>query len=197
MKPQKIDLEGAEKFEVSNLAYAVKSLMRYKDKTVIISGGGNSAIDWANELEPIAKKVYLTYRKESLSGHEAQINQLVNSSATCFYNTSITKLVACENQEAIEYVEMTNHVTGEIESLSIDEVIINHGYERDKALLENSEVSIELIDEYFISGNAASASSVEGIYAAGDILKHEGKLHYNSRGISRCGKCSKSGQTIY
>ncbi|RKL65721.1 thioredoxin reductase [Salipaludibacillus neizhouensis] len=177
LKPQKIDLEGAEKFEVSNLAYTVKSLMRYKDKTVIISGGGNSAIDWANELEPIAKKVYLTYRKESLSGHEAQINQLVNSSATCFYNTSITKLVACENQEAIEYVEMTNHVSGEIESLSIDEVIINHGYERDKALLENSEVSIELVDEYFISGNAASASSVEGIYAAGDILKHEGKLH--------------------
>ncbi len=49
---------GREGFEVSNLNYTVKSFNRFKDKTVIISGGGNSAIDWANELEPIAKKVY-------------------------------------------------------------------------------------------------------------------------------------------
>ena len=67
MKPQKLSIEGAERFEVSNLNYTVKSLKRFKGKTVIISGGGNSAVDWANELEPIAKKVYVTYRKEELS----------------------------------------------------------------------------------------------------------------------------------
>ena len=63
LNPQKLEIEGAERFEVSNLNYTVKSLKRFKDKTVMISGGGNSAIDWANELEPIAKKVYLTYQK--------------------------------------------------------------------------------------------------------------------------------------
>ena len=56
LNPQKLSIEGAERFEVSNLNYTVKSLKRFKNKTVIISGGGNSAIDWANELEPIAKK---------------------------------------------------------------------------------------------------------------------------------------------
>lgn len=56
LKPQKLSIEGAERFEVSNLNYTVKSLKRFKGKTVIISGGGNSAVDWANELEPIAKK---------------------------------------------------------------------------------------------------------------------------------------------
>lgn len=77
LKPQKLSIEGAERFEVSNLNYTVKSLKRFKGKTVIISGGGNSAVDWANELEPIAKQVYLTYRKEELSGHEAQVKQLL------------------------------------------------------------------------------------------------------------------------
>ena len=72
LNPIKLEIEGAERFEVSNLNYTVKSLKYFKDKTVIISGGGNSAIDWANELEPIAKKVYITYRKDSLKGHEAQ-----------------------------------------------------------------------------------------------------------------------------
>ncbi|MCV5434510.1 NAD(P)-binding domain-containing protein, partial [Escherichia coli] len=51
LKPQKLSIEGAERFEVSNLNYTVKSLKRFKGKTVIISGGGNSAVDWANELE--------------------------------------------------------------------------------------------------------------------------------------------------
>ncbi|PKJ53901.1 NAD(P)/FAD-dependent oxidoreductase [Bacillus sp. SN10] len=177
LKPQKLSIEGAERFEVSNLNYTVKSLKRFKDKTVIISGGGNSAVDWANELEPIAKKVYVTYRKEELSGHEAQVKQLLNSSAECFFHTSITKLIAGDNHEAIEYVELTNHETGEVSYLPIDEVIINHGYERDITLLENSELDVAIIDNYYIAGNANSESSVDGLYAAGDILKHEGKLH--------------------
>ncbi|HEF1904752.1 TPA: NAD(P)/FAD-dependent oxidoreductase [Bacillus cereus] len=177
LKPQKLSIEGAERFEVSNLNYTVKSLKRFKGKTVIISGGGNSAVDWANELEPIAKKVYVTYRKEELSGHEAQVKQLMNSSAECFFNTSITKLIAGDNHEAIEYIELTNHETGEVSHLPIDEVIINHGYERDITLLENSELDVAIIDNYYIAGNANSESSVDGLYAAGDILKHEGKLH--------------------
>ncbi|WP_338752256.1 NAD(P)/FAD-dependent oxidoreductase [Bacillus sp. FJAT-52991] len=177
LNPQKLEIEGAERFEVSNLNYTVKSLQRFKDKTVIISGGGNSAIDWANELEPIAKKVYITYRKEALSGHEAQVKQLMDSSAICFFHTAITKLIASENHEVIERVELTNHQTGEAITLDVDEVIINHGYERDTTLLDQSEINIERIDNYFVAGNASSESSIKGLYAAGDILKHAGKLH--------------------
>ena len=55
LNPLKLDIEGAERFEVGNLNYTVKSIQRFKGKTVVISGGGNAAIDWANELEPIAK----------------------------------------------------------------------------------------------------------------------------------------------
>ncbi|USK70272.1 NAD(P)/FAD-dependent oxidoreductase [Peribacillus asahii] len=177
LNPQRLAIEGAERFEVSNLNYTVKSLKRFKDKTVIISGGGNSAIDWANELEPIAKKVYLTYRKDVLAGHEAQVTQLMNSSAVCFLNTSITKLIADSSHETIERVQLTNHETQEVTYVSIDEVIINHGYEQDKTLLENSKLDIKLVDDYYIEGNASSESSVEGLYAAGDILKHDGKVH--------------------
>ncbi|WP_299092833.1 NAD(P)/FAD-dependent oxidoreductase [uncultured Metabacillus sp.] len=177
LNPQKLEIEGAEKFEVTNLHYTVKSLKRFKDKTVIISGGGNSAIDWANELEPIAKKVYLVYRKGVLTGHEAQATQLMNSSADCLFHTSISKLFACENHDVIERVELRNHETGDVSYFAIDEVIINHGYERDATLLKNTEVNISLADQYYIAGNAVSESSVEGIYAAGDILKHEGKLN--------------------
>lgn len=177
LNPQKLKIEGAERFEVSNLNYTVKSLQRFKGKTVMISGGGNSAIDWANELEPIAEKVYVTYRRDTLGGHEAQVGQLLSSTATCFLNSTISKLIACVNHERIELVELTNHETGAVTKLSIDEVIINHGYDRDTTLIKNSDVNIELVDNYYIAGNANSESSIEGIYAAGDILKHDGKLN--------------------
>lgn len=177
LKPQKLKIEGAERFEISNLNYTVKSIKSFKDKTVIISGGGNSAIDWANELEPIAKKVFITYRKDDFSGHEAQVTQLKGSSVECYCQTSITKLIACRNNACIKRVELTNHETGEISDIPIDEVIINHGYEQDAALLENSEVKIEMVDDYYIAGNVTSESSIPGLYAAGDILKHDGKVN--------------------
>jgi thioredoxin reductase len=177
LKPQKLHIEGAERFEVSNLHYTVKSLQYFKNKTVIVSGGGNSAIDWANELEPVARKVYLTHRKATLSGHESQITQLLSSSAQCFLNSTITKLSASNDQETIEQVELTNSETCKISYLSVDDVIINHGFDQDASLLENSELDIKLVDHFYIAGNAAGESSVKGLYAAGDILKHDGKLN--------------------
>ncbi|KGP72584.1 NAD(P)/FAD-dependent oxidoreductase [Pontibacillus yanchengensis] len=177
LNPQKLPIEGAERFEVTNLHYTIKSLQRFKDKTVIVSGGGNSAIDWANELEPVAKKVYLTYRKEQLKGHEAQITQLLSGSAQCFFQTSISKLHASDSHECIEEVELTNQQTGESFKVAVDDVVINHGFDRDAALLENSPLNLEIANDSFISGNARSESSVEGLYAAGDILTHEGKLN--------------------
>ncbi|WP_066155198.1 NAD(P)/FAD-dependent oxidoreductase [Halalkalibacter krulwichiae] len=177
LNPQKLPIEGAERFEVSNLHYTVKSLKRFKNKTVMISGGGNSAIDWANELEPVAKKVYLTYRNEQLKGHEAQVTQLHNSSASCLLQTEITKLIAGPDQDEIKQVELKNKQTGNVSLLEIDEVIINHGYERDSTLLGNSPLVVERIEDFYIKGTASGESSIPGLFAAGDILKHEGKLN--------------------
>ncbi|KAB7670694.1 NAD(P)/FAD-dependent oxidoreductase [Bacillus sp. B1-b2] len=175
--PQKLQIEGAERFEVSNLNYTVKSLMHFKDKVVVISGGGNSAVDWALELEPIAKEVYLTCRKDTLAGHEAKATEVLDSKVQCLFHTSITKLQANEGHERIDSVELTNSQTGEVKQVIIDEVVINHGYEMDSSLLKNSELEIEMLDNFYIAGNANSESSVPGLYAAGDILKHDGKVH--------------------
>ncbi|MBM7601796.1 thioredoxin reductase (NADPH) [Virgibacillus halotolerans] len=176
LKPTKLNIDNAERFEVTNLHYSVKSLGRFIGKTILISGGGNSAIDWANMLEPIAQKVYLTYRKDMLNGHEAQVTQLLNSTVECLFNTTIEKLVATPDDEKIDKVVLNRSEDNEKIEVVIDEVIINHGYERDKDLLENSELKIAMENEYCVAGSPMSETSVEGLYAAGDILNHQGKL---------------------
>lgn len=178
LKPQKLAIEGADRFEVSNLHYVVKSLRQFKDRHVVISGGGNAAIDWANELAPLAASVTVVYRKEAFTGaHEAQIEKLITSGAKCLFNTTICKLVADDQAETIDCVEVKDEVTGELVSLLVDEVIINHGYEIDAELLQNSSFDFEL-DEYSrVIGSDSSETSVPGIYAAGDILIHSSKVN--------------------
>lgn len=176
LKPNKLNIESAEQFEATNLHYTVKSFAHFKGKTILISGGGNTAIDWANMLEPIAKKVYLTYRKDMLTGHESEVTRLLNSTVECLFNTTIENLVATPNHEKIDKVVLNRSENGEKIELVIDEVIINHGYERDKDLLEKSALKIAMENEYSVAGNAMSETSIEGLYAAGDILHHQGKL---------------------
>ncbi len=177
IKPARLEIEGAERFELTNLHYTVKSLARFKGKTVLISGGGNAAVDWANELEPIAKKVYLTYRKEMLKGHEAEVSRLLHSSVECLLNTSIQKLIASGDHETIESVVLLSNEDGTKMNIKVDEILINHGYDRDKELTSSGGLNIEMANEYSVAGNPMSETSVPGLYAAGDILNHEGKLH--------------------
>ncbi|MBT2682182.1 NAD(P)/FAD-dependent oxidoreductase [Bacillus sp. ISL-37] len=177
LKPQKLKLEGAEKFEVSNLHYMVNSLKYFKNRTVVISGGGNSAIDWANALEPVAKKIYLVHRRDCFSGHESQVTQLINSTVECMFHSSITNLIADESRTSIAHVEITNQNSGEVLRLAVDDVLVNHGFDQDASLLQNSELEPKLIDDFYIDGTATSETSVPGLFAAGDILKHEGKLN--------------------
>ncbi|OWA37461.1 thioredoxin reductase [Saccharibacillus sp. O16] len=176
LKPTKLDIEGAERFEVTNLHYTVKSIARFKDKTVLISGGGHSAVDWANELAPFAKKVYLTYRKEELKGHEADVTRMRENGVELLLSASIKTLVANEDHSAIGTVVFEKNESKEAFELSVDDVIISHGYERDTELLKQSEIKIDM-NEYQILGSSSSETSVPGIFAAGDILHHDGKLH--------------------
>lgn len=79
INPQKLEIEGAEKYEMANLHYTVQSLKQFHNKRVLVSGGGNGAIDWAVELLDIAEEIIVAYRKDQLSAHEAQVVRLQES----------------------------------------------------------------------------------------------------------------------
>lgn len=175
LKPVKLQLDGAEKFEVTNLHYTVKSYARFQGKTVLISGGGDSALDWAGELSDVAQKVYLTYRKDAFKGHEATITKVRKNGVVCLLNTEIERLIA--SGEVIRRVVLRHRGDNTATELDVDEVIVCHGYEREKELVRNSKVDIRMKDEYCIAGTPLCETSVPGIFAAGDCIHYEGKLY--------------------
>ncbi|MEG0367277.1 MAG: NAD(P)/FAD-dependent oxidoreductase, partial [Coprobacillus sp.] len=174
LSPKKIGLSNEGHFEKTNLHYTVNGLANFRDKTVLISGGGKSAVDWANTLEPIAKRVIMTYRKGELTGHEAEIHRLLNSSAEIIYHTEIEDV---EGEDYIERAIIHQIETNERFHLEVDEVIINHGYDRDNDLYEQSPLQFTMHEQNGLAGSTCGDTSVPGIFAAGDSLNYDGKLH--------------------
>ncbi|WP_339177082.1 NAD(P)/FAD-dependent oxidoreductase [Oceanobacillus sp. FSL W7-1293] len=177
LEPIKLDIEGADRFEVSNLHYTVQSLDRFKDKKVIVSGGGDTAIDWATELEPIAEQVSLVYRGEEFKAMEAHIAHLEASSVHIYKNTKIEKLLADEEGHHVKEILTKNQKTGEKVRFEVDDLIINHGFDRELKFIKESPLKVELEQDFFVKGSGKAETNIAGLYAAGDILSFDGKVH--------------------
>ncbi|AVK86901.1 thioredoxin reductase [Lysinibacillus sp. B2A1] len=170
---QKLEIEGADKYEVTNLHYTVQELEIFRDKHVLISGGGNSAVDWANELEPIAASVTVVHRRDEFGGHEKRVLKMRDSSVCLKTPYEVVQLHG--DGELIQSVSIENKETGEIERIELDAIIVNHGLKCDYGALEKWGLNIE--DGVAIV-NEKRETNIEGIYGAGDFVDHPSKVRY-------------------
>lgn len=177
IKPLTLDIEGAERFELSNLNYVVQSIQKYKDKHILISGAGNSALDWACDLSEYAKSVTICYRKEEISGHEHMKNLLEKLDVIKKPSMVIKQLNSQPDKPVISEVVLEHVETKEQEVIPVEEVIISHGFDRESELLHNAQTKVNLVNDFFIEGLGNTQTSVPGIFGAGDILKHDAKAH--------------------
>lgn len=177
IKPLSLEIEGAERFELTNLNYVVQSISKFKDKHILISGSGNSALDWACDLSEYCKSVTICYRKEGISGHEHMQEELDKLNIIKKPSMSIKQLNSHPDKPVISEVVLEHLMTKEQEIIPVDEVIISHGFDQDADLLTNAQTKINLVEGYYIKGMGNSQSSVPGIFGAGDIVKHDAKVH--------------------
>lgn len=179
INPIKLHIEGAEKYEVSNLHYTIRGIQSFKDKTLLISGGGNSAIDWAKDLIGIAKHITVIYRGEKLSAHEAQIRYLEDNGVPIITNTQIKSLVANETKTKIQEVILENVVTKQLTTMVVDDVLVNHGYDRDLSFAFDPSITPERdsVYQYYLKTNGKGLTTVDGIYAVGDISQYDNKVY--------------------
>ena len=172
--PMKLDIEGAQKFEMTNLHYTIQQMERFLDKNVVISGGGNAAIDWAVELLLFAKKITIVYRGEEIKAHEAFLNQLKVENAEILMNAQIHSLHANVDKSSIERVIIKQH-NEKIERI-IDDVLICHGYDRNISLDFAENIEPKRQDKLFVSIGQCQ-TTVPGIFATGDIVSYKDKVN--------------------
>ncbi|MCQ6561815.1 NAD(P)/FAD-dependent oxidoreductase [Paenibacillus mendelii] len=173
LKMAKLELEGAERYEVSNLHYTVQELEPFRGKRVLISGGGNSAVDWANELEPIASQVTVAHRRHQFGGHEKNIVRMKNSSVDVLTPYELSQLYS-SNGETIERVTLRHIETGDAHQLEVDEVIVNHGLKSDFSGIKDWGLNM---DDWNVYVNSKLETNLPGIYGAGDFAYYDSKVN--------------------
>ncbi|ANA79374.1 NAD(P)/FAD-dependent oxidoreductase [Paenibacillus glucanolyticus] len=169
-QPRRLEVEGAEKYEKSNLHYFVNDLSRFKGKKVLISGGGDSAVDWALMIEPIAEQVTLVHRRDKFRAHEHSVEQLLASKVNIITPTEITELFG---EEAISKVTLSHIKTKETQEIEVDDVIVNFGFVSSLGPISEWGIAIE---SNSIVVDSRMETSIPGIFAAGDITTYPGKV---------------------
>ncbi|MDS9471703.1 NAD(P)/FAD-dependent oxidoreductase [Sporosarcina pasteurii] len=176
-QPRKIGLKEEAQFEGKTLHYGIKDLTVFKDKNIVVCGGGDSAVDWALMLEDIASSVTLIHRRERFTAHETSVNQLMDSKVEVKTSLSIKEIIG-ENGEVNELLVASRD--GNEERISTDHVIVNYG--NISSLGPLKEWGLEM-ERNSILVNTKMETNMEGIYAAGDVTTFDGKVKLIAVGL--------------
>ncbi|MFJ7683919.1 NAD(P)/FAD-dependent oxidoreductase [Peribacillus butanolivorans] len=176
-QPRKLKISTEEKFEGKNLHYFVDNLNSFTEKDVVVFGGGDSAVDWALMLEPIANNVTIAHRREKFRAHEHSVENLTNSTVNV-----MTPYVPVElrGSKEIEYVVLENVNNGQESIQKVDAVVVNYGFISSLGPIKDWGLEIE---KNAIVVNSRMETNIPGIYAAGDICTYDGKVKLIASGF--------------
>jgi thioredoxin reductase (NADPH) len=173
-EPRKPNLENIDKYEENGLVYKIINKDDFQDKNVIISGGGDSALDWTLELSKIAKKVTLIHRRNEFRGAVESVKQIQKLKDKNIVDViTPAQLVAINGRDKVESIDLK--VNEEIMTIETDFIIPLYGLIPKMNIFKNWGLNIK---KNAISVNNALdySTNIKGIYAIGDINHYPGKL---------------------
>ena len=163
--PKELGLENETELIGKGVHYCAHCDGRfYKDKTVAVIGGGNSAAADALYLSRLAKKVYLIHRRDKLRAENVYKNPLLEAQNIEFlWNTTAEKFLV---QNKVTGLEIKNVLSGETENIYCDGVFISIGR---KPATEFLKDEVELDKNGYIVADETTKTNIDGVYAAGDV----------------------------
>jgi len=172
-EPRKFPLKECEKFEGNSLFYSIKDKTIFKDKTISIFGGGDSALDWAIELSNTSK-VNLIHRRDGFSGAESSVQKVKELSERGKLNLYTKyQIDSVSGDKNIDSVKI-KHDDGEIKEFKTDYVLGFFGLIMQLGPILDWELNI---DKKKVEVNTENfETNINGIFAIGDICSYPGKL---------------------
>jgi thioredoxin reductase (NADPH) len=169
------NINEPDKFLNNGVTYAVRSKSLYENKDIFIFGGGDSALDWTIDLAEKAKSLSLVHRRDAFRGalhSEEKMRELVASGKVNLLTPYL--IDGIEGTSKVEAVTLKNFDTNEIERHNADEMLFLFGL--NKKLGPILEWNLDLSGKKISVNTENYQTSVEGIFAVGDINDYPGKL---------------------
>ena len=164
-QPMKLGVKGEKEFVGRGVSYcAVCDGAFYKDKIVAVVGGGNSAIEEAMYLTKFAKKVYVIHRRDKLRADKILQEKVFKNQKIEFIWNSI--VLEIQGESTVKSIVLKNLQTDKISELKIDGIFPYIGISPNTELFSGQLEQ----DKYgFIQTDTTMATSVDGVYAIGDV----------------------------
>jgi thioredoxin reductase (NADPH) len=174
-QPKRPPIPGVEPFEGKSLFYSVRKMDAFRDKRILIVGGGDSALDWTLNLAPIAKQLTLLHRRSEFRAAPDSVNKMKALADEGKIEFLLGQVTGLHGEDGQIHKAMVKTNDGSIRELACDALlpffgltmklgpVANWGFE----LKNNELIPVE---------TAAFETSVPGIFAIGDINWYPGKL---------------------
>ena len=175
--PRKLTDASLARFEGKGLHYVLPGLEIFRDRRVLLLGGGDTAVDWALHLEPLASELTLIHRRDQFRAHEDSVKKLHESRCRVVPFHELRTLAGDSRIErAVIYDNRTNVDT----TLAVDDVVVNFGFVANLGPLKTWGLAIK--------GNSLDVSqkmetNLAGVFGAGDLVSYPGKLKLIATGF--------------
>jgi thioredoxin reductase (NADPH) len=187
--PHRPPLENLAAFEGKTVFYAVRNREQFKGKRIVIAGGGDSAVDWANSLAEIAAKIFVVHRRDKFRAAPASLERLQQ-----FATNERVELVTPYQLKSIEgtngmlqNVNMTDLDGGE-KSIAADILLPFFGLSAELGPI--AHWGMDLHHHHIKVTQGTAETSVRGIYAVGDIATYPEKLKLILTGFADCAQAA-------
>jgi thioredoxin reductase (NADPH) len=176
-EPRKLEIEGIDEWEGRGLHYFVREKAVFADKSCVIVGGGDSALDWTLGLQDTARlPITLLHRRDRFRALEASVNEARKLEAEgCVRIVVPSEVREIHGNGQLEAVTIENTATGERSQVECDALITLLGFHSHLGSIAEWGLELHGKRQILIDPKTAE-TSIAGVYAAGDVAGYEGKI---------------------
>ena len=183
-------LPGGDAWEGRGLEYIVPTYEPYAGKDVVVVGGGDSALDWALGLEPVARSVTLVHRRDEFRAHAHSVKLMKDSTIRVVTPAQVT---AINGAESLVSVTVRDVKTKETQELECQAVVAALGFTADISPLEAWGLAVK---ERHIVVDSTMATNLPRVFAAGDITEYPGKVRLIAVGFGEAATAVCNAATV-
>ena len=173
-QPKRPPMPGIETYEGTSVFYAVRKMEQFRDKKLLIVGGGDSALDWTLNLVPVAKHVTLMHRRNDFRAAPDSVNKMRALVADGKMDLAIGQVTALEGNGAQLTAAIAKPDKGNPFKIECDAMLPFFGLTMKLGPVANWGLKLE--GEVIPVDTEAFETNVPGIFAIGDINTYPGKL---------------------